>query len=232
MREARSGRTREEMSLILQVHPNTLAKYENGTNLPDVDLLAKLAVVSDTPFTGFLEARLEAIGDQKLLSALKAQPGTWPDTHTPGLHEEPVARRSEFVTVPVYDVRAAAGPGALVATEQVESTVAFREDWVRSAIGLPPSRLGVIGAVGDSMYPTICHGDALLLELEPREMIEGAIYAIQRDGELMLKRPQRLGAKGLVLRSDNPAYEPVRYTPEEASALHFVGRVRWVGRQV
>ncbi len=136
-----------------------------------------------------------------------------------------------FVPVPVYDIRAAAGGGALVEHEKVETEVAFRGDWLRS-IGVPVERLVVIRAVGDSMEPLIMSGDALLLELEPERLIEGAVYVIARENELLIKRPQRLPDGALVLRSDNPVYQAVTYPAGQVDELRIVGRVRWIGRVV
>jgi transcriptional regulator with XRE-family HTH domain len=50
---------------------------------------------------------------------------------------------SGFVLIPRYSVEASAGGGSVVADEQVIDRLAFREDWVRHALGVKPSDLAL-----------------------------------------------------------------------------------------
>jgi transcriptional regulator with XRE-family HTH domain len=207
----------------LGVHHRTLATYERGERLPDVDFLAHLAHRTGADFAALVRARLADSGIVGVDLALAVG----------ALRPAPAAASSEdMVMVPLYKVSAAAGGGAVVEREEVETEIAFRADWLHNVLGVERARLAVIRAVGESMSPTIEGGDALLVELEPGRLVEGGVYVFATDGELMVKRPQRLADGSLLLRSDNPGYAPVTYTPERAIGLRAVARVRWIGRML
>lgn len=208
----KTGKSIEAFAPEVGISRAALAMYERGERLPDVDFLAHLAKATGADFAELVRLRLEASGIE-------------------GIEALGPASAAVFAPVPVYEVKAAAGLGALVESEEVETEIAFRINWLRT-LGVPREHLAVIYAAGDSMEPTICAGDAVLLEREPERLIEGAIYVIERGGELMIKRPQPLAGGELVLRSDNPAYQPVAYTLEEAKELRFVGRALWIGRSL
>ena len=57
----------------------------------------------------------------------------------------------EFVFIPRYDVKAAAGHGRFNESEKPLYTMAFRRDWVENYLDIKPENLFVIGVVGDSM---------------------------------------------------------------------------------
>lgn len=136
----------------------------------------------------------------------------------------------QFALLPRYAVSASAGPGLVVDTEAVEEVMAFRKDWLRR-IGANPTASGLISAKGASMEPTIPDGALMLVDTSETTPYEGCIYAITRDDTLIVKRVQIVGG-GLVLISDNPAYQPERVTLDDASAFRVAGRVRWIGRTV
>lgn len=148
--------------------------------------------------------------------------GGAPPIATVGLLEE------RFTLLPRYDVRAAAGDGALVHSEQIVDFLAFQTDWLRRVIGVEPRHLALISAVGDSMVPTIKDGDLLLVDLAP-ELRDGLIYALADDGMIVIKRVQRPGDGTVRLLSDNPTYPPRELSRQDAAALRVVGRVVWHG---
>lgn len=136
--------------------------------------------------------------------------------------------RDEFAFLPRYGIDAAAGPGLVVSSEEIEETLAFRRDWLRR-IGANPAASGLITAKGDSMDPTIPSGALMLVDTSDVEPTDGCIYVIARDGTLVVKRVQRLRL-GVQLISDNPIYPPETVPREEMAEMRIAGRVRWVGR--
>lgn len=136
----------------------------------------------------------------------------------------------EFVLLPRYEVRAAAGGGALVHSEQVVDHLAFKSDWVRHRLRRNPAHLGLIEAMGDSMEPTISDGDLLLVDFSENKVKDNAIYALSADGDLIVKRIQRNPITGsLTIISDNPRYSPIVLEGHEAARLRVVGQVCWHG---
>lgn len=137
----------------------------------------------------------------------------------------------EFVLVPRYDVQASMGSGAIVHSEQVVDHLAFKNNWVRNELGVRPENLLLINAIGDSMEPTLRAGDLLLIDHSVNSVKSDAIYVIGIDGELLAKRVQRLIDGTLIIKSDNPAYQPQTIPPSEIDRLRVIGRVVWIGRR-
>ena len=139
---------------------------------------------------------------------------------------------SDYVLVPRFGVRAAAGSGALVATEEVQSFLAFRNDWVRRTLRRNPGDLAVIEAVGDSMEPTIANGDVLLIDRSEERIRDNAIYVLLAGDELVVKRVQRRMDGTLMILSDNKAYSSEEVPSHKAIDLKVIGRVFWAGGNV
>lgn len=151
------------------------------------------------------------------------------DRHHPGF--APVAPEG-FVLVPRYDVAASMGSGAVIHSEQVVDHLAFRAEWVRTELGTSPKNLILISAIGDSMEPSLRAGDLLLIDRSVESVKQDAVYAIAQDGELRIKRIQRLFDGSLIIKSDNPSYEPENLTAGQAERIRIVGRVVWSGRRM
>lgn len=152
----------------------------------------------------------------------------------PGLAEEPAAFRpaaglgDDFVLLPKYDVRAAAGGGAVIHSEQIVDYLAFKASWVYQRLGAQPKNLILLESWGDSMEPTIADGDLLLVDRSRAQVRDNAIYAFAADGNLMVKRLQRRIATGhLIVISDNPRYAPEELGP--GVPLNVIGQVIWHG---
>ena len=135
----------------------------------------------------------------------------------------------EYVLVPRYDVRASAGGGAVVHSEQVVDHLAFKADWVRNRLGINPAHLLLLEAVGDSMEPTISDGDLLLVSTNEPRIRDNAIYALNVSGDLMVKRVQKRLDGTLVVSSDNPRYRPEEVAPRDSDILRVIGQVLWHG---
>ncbi len=133
-------------------------------------------------------------------------------------------QREEYVFVPRYDMRAPMTRGGAIRSRQIVDYLAFKVDWVRSRLNTDPRNLLLIEAAGDSMSPTLEDADLLLVDLgEPRFKHDG-VYVLRRNGDLIVKRLQRRPDGKLVIRSDNPAYEPL-VVPAES--VRVIGRAIW-----
>jgi phage repressor protein C with HTH and peptisase S24 domain len=145
--------------------------------------------------------------------------------HDAARAQAPVGDRGEYVFFPRQSVRLQAGRTALQ-SPQIVDYVALKADWLRRRFNADPKELMLIEAVGDSMSPTIDEGDVVLIDLrEPRFRHDG-IYALRSGADIAVKRVQRRPDGKLVVRSDNPAYEPAIVTPESIAVL---GYVIWIG---
>ncbi|TSK07926.1 MAG: helix-turn-helix transcriptional regulator [Geobacter sp.] len=137
----------------------------------------------------------------------------------------------EYVKVPRYDVSASAGPGVINTSEQVVDYLQFKPDWIKNVLGVSAQNLALISVKGDSMVPTLSDGDVLLVDTTDRHFQTNAIYVLQLEGSLLVKRIQRKIDGTVVIKSDNKAYEPETVRGDIADQLHVVGRVAWYGRR-
>lgn len=138
-----------------------------------------------------------------------------------------------YFMVPRYNVKAAAGPGAVIHNEQIVDHLAFKAEWVRGKLGFrgrnPSESLALIEAVGNSMAPRIEDGDLLLVNHADREFRNGAIYVVEMDDALMVKRIERRDSH-IVLHSENERYAPQTLSVADSRKLRFIGRVIWMGK--
>ncbi|HJU27641.1 MAG TPA: helix-turn-helix transcriptional regulator [Candidatus Binataceae bacterium] len=138
-----------------------------------------------------------------------------------------------YVMVPRYNVKAAAGAGVVIHNEQIVDYLAFKSDWVRGKLGLrggnPGDSLALVEAVGESMTPRIDDGDLLLVNHADREFRNGAIYVVEMDEALMVKRIERRDSH-IVLHSENQRYGPQTLSVADSRKLRFIGRVIWIGK--
>ena len=138
--------------------------------------------------------------------------------------------RDSLRTVPRLAVGASAGAGAVNDAEALAGKVGFDESWLRR-MGLDPARLSLIRVEGDSMQPTLNHGDDIMVDAAAAERApKKGIYVLRLDGTLMVKRllPGRGGK--LSILSDNPAFAPLHDVA--ASDVAVIGRVVWVARKL
>ena len=126
-----------------------------------------------------------------------------------------------YAFVPRYDVRLAAGSGEVVDEEALVGYVAFRRDWLLDH-KLHPQQLSLVEVTGDSMEPTLCAGDSVLVDHSRRELYNSFIYALNIDGAAMVKRVRHLPG-GWFAESDNPDHG----LRELGEAYTVIGRVVW-----
>lgn len=140
-----------------------------------------------------------------------------------------VSEADGYVKVPRFEVKASAGGGAIIHSEQIVDHLYFRTEWVKNVLGIPRDFLALISVQGDSMEPTLSNGDLILIDTRTSRVEDGAIYVVQYEDALLVKRLQKKYDGSVVIRSDNTLYEPEILHGEEAINLKIVGRVVWAG---
>ena len=135
----------------------------------------------------------------------------------------------EFGFLQHLDAYLSAGNGGPSADmiERTDKATPFRSDWLR-AKGWSPRTHYTMRCRGDSMEPTIQDGAPVVVDTSEagRRVQSGRVYAIAVDGELLLKRLDRMPGGLLRIRSDNasPLY-PSLDLPEES--ISVIGRAVW-----
>lgn len=137
----------------------------------------------------------------------------------------------DFTLIQKLDVRASAGPGSLAAYphDEDQELIAFRTEWLRR-IGVQPKNAELLVADNDSMEPTIKHGDIMLVDRGIDRIVDEGIYIVVLAGFVLVKRVQIRRDGTVVLKSDNPKYDPEEVPPAEQAELIISGRVKWVAR--
>lgn len=138
----------------------------------------------------------------------------------------------DFVFIPRYNVQASAGPGADVSIENIMHPMSFRKYWINNVLGVCAKSLIVIGVKGDSMAGEINNGDIILINKDDTNLLNG-IYVIRIEGDLIVKRIQRLPGGIIKVISANKEYESFEIdTNNPPVDFEAIGRVVWHGRNV
>jgi len=130
-----------------------------------------------------------------------------------------------YIQVPRYEVAASAGGGSLVQSEQIVDHLTFKKDWLHQQLGLSPNQVAVISVMGDSMEPYLFDGDLIMIDTNIPRIENNAVYVLQVDGDLLVKRIQKKIDGTVIVKSDNEHYEPEVFRGEALSQLRVVGRL-------
>lgn len=149
----------------------------------------------------------------------------------------PSASQDDFAHIPLHDAFLAAGGGTENGAEAVIDYLAFRRDWLRR-IGVAPSNAALARVEGDSMQPSIWHGDMVMIDhsvarqtipvraRSGESKVRSPVYALLEDGKARVKRIERPLEDQLILISDNPDYAPQIVHPRDVTVI---GKVIWWG---
>jgi phage repressor protein C with HTH and peptisase S24 domain len=206
--------SRKNAAEIAGVSTDQLKLYLDGKSKPPFEVVARLArhkgVTLDWVATG--HGPMEGSG--QLEDDLGGQ--------------KPI-QVDDYTFLPRYDAHVAAGAAALTDSSQIVDHLAFKTSWIRNELRLDPKHLLLIQAFGDSMHPTIRDRDLLLVWTAVREVLDGAIYAVEFEGGLQVKRLQRRQGGIVRMKSDNTLYDAVDLEPHDAARLRVIGQVVWHG---
>lgn len=200
--ESRGDSSRDNFASRLNIHPQTLRKYEINERIPPADFILNLCE------TFFISYEWLITGRGSMSQSNQASPSA-----------------SGVVFVPLVRARLSGGNGSFEVEADVEDRYAFRGEWL-SRKG-SPGRMVLMKVVGDSMEPEIREGDMVLIDQAQQEVLAGGIYAVGIEDVVMVKQLDTMPGK-LVLRSFNPRYQPM----EAPLAGDLVGTVRIIGRVI
>jgi phage repressor protein C with HTH and peptisase S24 domain len=144
----------------------------------------------------------------------------------------PEKARGDFLDIPIHDVRASAGHGAMIDIESEIGRWPFPLAYLRGALSLRSRELSLIQVIGDSMRPTLESGDTILVDLGDQAIEQGGVFAIYDGLVTVVKRIEKVPGSDpveVILLSDNPLHNDYRVL---ADIVHVAGRVVWVGRKM
>lgn len=109
----------------------------------------------------------------------------------------------------------------------------FRRHWVRDKLNTLPEHLRMLSVTGDSMEPTLGHGDIILVDTSKTGPTPPGIFVLYDGYGLVVKRVEMLpssgGAPTLSIKSDNSQYSPYE---RSLSDTRILGRVVWFAREL
>lgn len=192
----------------------TLQSWIDGRTWPDAAELVELAELTGRPLSFFLADRAAS------LPPPPAQAG---------------------VLVPVMDVRASAGAGAIAEVVRAVDEIELPRSFLRK-IGGEGRRLECLRAAGTSMLPTI-HDNALLVvdrnmrpppykspprKAQRRPQPQDDIYVFYQGTDVRLKRLRNLSHDLMAVISDNIAEYPIEiFKPGADGPFEIVAGVVW-----
>ncbi|MBI1212055.1 MAG: helix-turn-helix domain-containing protein [Alphaproteobacteria bacterium] len=134
-----------------------------------------------------------------------------------------------YERIPVFDIRTNSKGGALAHDAEPIAYAIFALDWLRDLTRTHVSKLAVMQVAGDSMEPTLCNGDRVLVDMAQKSLRREGVYVIGVEDTLIVRRvTMHPRSKRVALRSDNPRYET--YNDLDPDRLNVAGRVIWIGR--
>ena len=116
--------------------------------------------------------------------------------------------------------------------EQEGDPYYFRKSWIYDRLNTKPENLRMVFVQGDSMEPTLCQGDMVLVDIEMKNPSPPGIFIIFDGMGLVVKRlefiPNSNPASIRVL-SDNSQYHPYASILQKTK---IIGRVVWFSREI
>lgn len=189
----------------------TYQRYEQGETQPRAEDLQGLAAVGvDVNWV------------------LTGKGGLWVE----GAGPPPTESDAQHSIVYIYNLRLAAGPGAIAFDpDQEVGRLEAPTVWLQRHVGISPVDTAALYVTGDSMRPAIGDGDLVVIDRHAPE-VSDQVYAIRLVDELMVKRVVKLPGGYVRLLSDNPVFPPIDLSPEQAADLVVLGGVRAVFKRV
>lgn len=139
------------------------------------------------------------------------------------------AASEEYAAIPRLAVEASA-TGELVTSTQPGERYSFRKNWIREHLRADPADLRLMTVRGDSMEPTLCHNDTVLLDVTKKNPSPPGIFVLFDGLALTAKRMEYLEQpRRLRIISDNPHYSIYE---RGASEAEIIGRVVWFAREI
>lgn len=209
----------------------------------DQSELARLVNVSSVAVNGWCTGATKSIKGENLLkasSALGVDP-LWLSTGKGEmLPKKTVTTRpikawaegdpieEDEVEVMRLDLKLSAGSGRLQwEIDEKGARNRFRKSWCDKK-GFKPEHLTTVMVDGDSMSPTLIHGASITINTADTSPRNGKVYAIDYQGEFLVKRLFIEPSGQVIIVSDNPdktRFKSIEVPTEYSEALRVLGKV-------
>lgn len=199
---------------------------EKRLGISDAQLRRYVSAISDIP-----TQRLRAIAEYGGVSLDWLVYGAGPILST--ISNEAIADKNEdLAMIPVLNIEAAAGAGAVNGDALVVEHVPFARAYLKRQ-GAKISEVRGVRAKGESMSPTIESGSLLLIDQSQRDLVDDGIFVVSLGDEVRIKRIHKTLAGRVTLKSDNEnkqLYPDETLDPSDLERMKVAGRVFWADR--
>lgn len=140
----------------------------------------------------------------------------------------PGAEDGDFVAIRRADVSFSNGHGHVVYSEDDRPPLVFRADFLRR-MGISVGNAVVVEAEGTSNEPKIPDGAVVLINRGDKERLNGDLFAFRVDGELLIKRLERIEGVGILATAENPNFKPKQVVYRNPPDFEVIGKAVWTG---
>ena len=143
------------------------------------------------------------------------------------------AFEEEFVAVRRADVRFANGVGQVYYEADDKPPLVFRMDFLRK-LGIKSGKAVVVDSRGISNEPKIRDRSVVLVNSGDKEHLDNDFFAFRYDGELLIKRLERVEGVGILATAENSDFKPKSklYKNEDLANFEIIGRAVWEGAEL
>jgi transcriptional regulator with XRE-family HTH domain len=224
-KKASLGLTQEKLAHALEMNQSSVSHYLNGVNPLNASVAAAFASILQVEVGEFSERLAQEM--QKIASAVG--PAQAKESNVIAIDFSGRPASDGYITIPKFAVTASMGSGITPPQGQIDiiRDMTVHMDWLarRGVTYSKVDNLAIITGDGDSMEGTFSDGASLMVDMGIKEIRTDAIYVFTLDGDLYIKRLQRIAGKSLSMISDNPRYKPVELSGEQLERLHVHARV-------
>ena len=133
----------------------------------------------------------------------------------------------EFVEIPEYEAKCAAGDCNVVYFDEVTDSIKarYRRSWFQSR-QINPNNCKRFKVRGTSMEPFLWDGDTILVDCSPHPILGGKTYAFMLNGDMRVKILYPLMSGKLLVKSLNPDVPDETLDETQMDGFELIGRVR------
>lgn len=200
-------------------------KPEHSRNIGEA-LAREIETLCGLP-TGFLDQPLTNVEQAGFYDPETNPPGV-DEANLPQMFSHQVAVFNDLVAIPRLKSSPPASDSAPEDVESVATSITLDTGWLQRTLGISNvSTLRIATGMGDSMAPSIKHGDILVVDTASTIITYDAVYMLYIGGQLSVKRVQT-EIDGVRVVSDNPKFKEIIVPSDMAHHLKIIGRVLYV----
>ena len=139
---------------------------------------------------------------------------------------------NDYVAIPYLAIDELDSREKAMGHDPENQPVCFLHSWITKNLRSAPVNLRVFIISGDSMEPTLCHNDLVLVDTVNKNPTQPGVFVLFDGYGLAAKRVERVmnaASPRIRILSDNPQYSIYERSPSEAG---IIGRVVWFSRRI